>query len=168
MLFSAPRGNKFLHSIAFQTEIEFLIGISGFKLNDKKRIAANHTISLNGYVISANPSNDCYGHIKVSNKKTSKIEKALYELKNESTPIDIMKKIFGFKISVRYFKFLPPESDFVEQYCRDQLFNKLVGYRAYLISLIKYSEKNGGFEEYKIKKYTCIIASINKYIQQSN
>jgi RNA-directed DNA polymerase len=166
MLFSSNKGNKFLHSISFQKEIAILVGVDGFKLNNRKRIAANHTISLNGYVVSASHSSGTKGYIKVSNKKTGLIEELLYEIKKNTSHKKIMMKLYGFKISSKFFKFVPPEKSYLDKYCKDQIFNKLVGYRAYLISLNKYAMGKGCMEEFKVNKYSTLIKLLDKQISK--
>jgi len=164
MLFSSGKLSKFIHSDLFYSEIKYLLSLDGFKLNKLKTIKSTHTISLNGYIIENSKNRENPASIRISNKKTYKIEKLLYELKKGKTNTEIMTKLFGFTISPKYFLYFPPKPEFVEKYCKDQLLNKMLGYRSYLISILKFDQKYHCVNDTAIDKYKKIIKLLNKRI----
>jgi RNA-directed DNA polymerase len=171
LLFSATKQSKFVHSDSFEREIEFLLSINKFKLNQKKTLKACHTISLNGYVIE-NPSiPGVAGHIRISNKKTKIIDKLNQRLTKEKSAKSInmnaekiMQQIFNFKATKHEFR--EPTPGFIQQYCRDQLFNKATGYRAYLISLLQFQNQYQCIDTKAINKYSQQITNLNKHISK--
>ncbi len=163
MLFSSNSLSTYLHSDHFFNEIKYLLSMDGFKLNDNKTLKSTHSISLNGYLIESNKELGEPGNIRISNKKTIKIEKILYELKKGKSKQEVMTKFFGFTISPDNFKYFPPKQSFIERYCHDQLLNKLLGFRSYLISIIRFNEKFDCVNNQAIKKYTNIISELNEY-----
>ena len=83
-----------------------------------------------------------------------------------SIPNDILKKLFpnDIKKLPRSYK---SNAVFYNKYCRDQVFNKVVGYRSYLISLIKYSQDhNNCVEKIYINKYIKIIERLNEIVNK--
>jgi RNA-directed DNA polymerase len=166
MLFSSSKVSKFVHSETFYSEIKYLVGVDKFKLNERKTIKSSHTISLNGYIVEANEVGDKAGTIRISNKKTKIIEQLIYELKNEKTQQEIMTKLFDFRVSSKYFRFMPPKPEFIEKYCKDQLFGKIVGYRSYLISVIQFDKKFSCVDKKALEKYSTLIDKLNKYIDK--
>jgi len=161
------RKNSFLHSSTFFNEIKFLVKLDGFKINDKKTIRSRHTISLKGYTVEGTNFSDKKGSIRISNKKTYIIEKMIFEIKKGTSHTCIMKKLFNFKMSQKHFKYLPPKTEFADKYCKDQLLNKLLGYRSYLISMIKFNSSFNCFNQASINKYTALIKSMNDIIESS-
>jgi len=164
MLFSSGKLSEFIHSDSFYSEIKYLISLDGFKLNKVKTIKSTHTISLNGYIIENSKNKEDPASIRVSNKKTYKIEKLIHEIKAGKTNVEIMTKLYGFSISRKYFLYLPPKPKFVEQYCKDQLLNKMLGYRSYLISILNFNNKFKCVNTLAIDKYSKIIDVLNKKI----
>ena len=141
MLFSSNKLTKYVHSERFHAEIKYLLGLDDFKLNDKKTIRSSHTISLNGYIVESCNEEGKLGNVRISNKKTKIIEKLLNEVKLNKTSQEIMTKLFDFSVSSKHFNFMPPKPEFVEKYCKDQLLNKMIGYRSYLISIFRFEQK---------------------------
>ena len=161
MLFSSEKEN-IIHSNEFIKKISIYIYQLSMKLNTKKTIKAQKIISLNGYIIDSKT-----GTIRISNKKTIIINKLINMLIiKKATASDILKKLFPYDI-----KKLPNSykrnNAFYDKYCTDQIFNKVVGYRSYLISLIKYSkEHNNCVEKVYIEKYTKIIERLNQIVEK--
>lgn len=144
MLFSSSRSN-YIHSDQFQKEISIFISTLSLHLKNRKRVAAQNTISLNGYVIqnskpkkktAFNPSPRIpIGNIRLSNKKLKVIKKLVHYLKVRKSPAFIMENLFFLNRD----KFLSKYNNdvlFYDNYASDQLQNKLKGYRSYLIALI--------------------------------
>jgi RNA-directed DNA polymerase len=155
---------EFVHSKRFLNELSILVNIGNFKLNEKKTIKAINTISLNGYTIEGSNYSDTQGTIRISNKKTYIIGKLLHELKQGKSEETIMKKLFGFKVSDKYFRYIPAKPEFIDNYCKDQIYNKLAGYRSYLISVLKYNGKYGCIDQKPIMKYEKLISEIENFI----
>ena len=161
MLFSSKKEN-IIHSSEFIKKISIYIFQLSLKLNTNKTIKAKKLLSLNGYIIDSKTET-----IRISNKKLIVINKLINMLMiKKATTSDILKKLFSNDI-----KKLPDNyknnSSFYQKYCKDQVFNKVVGYRSYLISLIKYSqEHNNCVEKTYINKYTKIIEQLNEIVNK--
>lgn len=164
MLFSSPKASRFVHSDTFYSEIRYLLMLDGFKLNERKTIKSNHTISLNGYIVESNENEEELSSIRISVKKTKKIEKLLHEIKLERSHQEILNKLYGFTVSSKFFSHYPPKQAFIEQYCRDQVLNKIQGYRSYLISVLNFDQKYDCVNVKAIEKYKKLIESLNKKI----
>lgn len=154
----------FIHSDRFIDEISFLVKIDGFKINTRKTIKSMHTISINGYTIEGTNYSDLQGTIRISNKKTYIIEKLIYEIKKGTSHQDIMHKLFDFKVSNEFFNYLPVKKEHVERYCKDQIDNKIVGYRSYLISILKYNSEHQCIDDNSIFKYERLINNLETLI----
>lgn len=161
MLLSSPKDSKFIHSDSFMKEIQFLLSLDGFEINKKKTIIAQHTISINGYIIENSI-------LRISNKKTRIIEKLVHQLEKGKSEQQILEKLFGFKVSPKFFLFYPPDDDFLVKYCSDQLLNKIAGYRSFLISIIKYNDKFICVNDSAIVKYEKLVDALNKHLNRLN
>lgn len=166
MLFSSSKTSNFIHSDSFYNEIKFLLSIDGFKINKRKTIKAEHTISLNGYIIDRENSKTKTAFIRVSNKKTKLIQKLIYLLEKGVSEEIILGKLFAFRRSSKYFRYLPAQEIYVEKYCKDQLINKIAGYRAFLISILKFHKKYQCVDRLAIEKYSCLVDSLNLYLMK--
>lgn len=164
MLFSSSGSFKFIHSDSFYNEIKYLLSIDGFKVNKRKTIKREHTISLNGYVLSKDNRSHKVASIRISNKKTNIITKLLYMLGNDKSSEEILIKLFDFKVSPKYFNYIPPSTEYLKKYCDDQLLNKITGYRSYLISIIRFNGKYQCVNNSAVNKYIHLVESLNKYI----
>lgn len=135
MLFSSSK-NLISKTVFFEKIKSFLSQLS-LNLNEKKTITTQSHISLNGYVIDGDSN-----FIRLSNSKLSKVNKLTHQIMTKKlTVIQVAKNLYGYDISSFDFKYgVSPV--FFEQYCKDQIFNKLTGNRSYLISLIKYDDKH--------------------------
>ncbi len=165
MLFSSEE-SLFVHSESFYKEISILVGQLGFKLNSKKTLKKTKSISINGYVIQNLSSSGALRYednvsaknprgIWVSKKKTKVIEKVIFLLQKKGlSPAEVMIKVFNFRIRSR-FSIEPIKRGLIDRYAKDQLFNKLSGYRSFLISIVKFN-----------KDYNCIsVIAEFKYLQ---
>jgi RNA-directed DNA polymerase len=161
-IFGSKKDTNFIHSKRFIDEIAFLVSANGFKLNSQKTISTTHTISLNGYTIEGSNFSDTIGSIRISNKKTAVIARLLQKLEVNKSTIDIMKDLYGFKVSTKAFKYVPVKTKHVERYCDDQVYNKLGGYRSYLISLLKYNDRHQCINVGAIEKYNGLLKKIEK------
>ncbi len=168
MLFSAKKITKYLHSESFINEIKYLLSIDGFKINKRKTVRSEHTISLNGYILNSDGTTDHVANVRISNKKTKLIEKLLYMHGKGEDSVTIMSKLFGLRMTPKYFMYRPPKRDYLEKYCKDQLFNKITGYRSYLISVIRFNDKYQCVDEKALSKYKRLIESLNNYILKSS
>lgn len=164
MLFSAPKNITFINSDRFNDEISYLLSTSGFKINSKKTIKKTHTLSLNGYVIENNGVIGNSSKIRISNKKTVIISKLIDKLKNKEDKGVILKKLFNISINDNKLRYDKNKNGFKEVYLKSQMLNILTGYRAYLVSIIKYNNKHDCIDEKYINKYALLINDIDKFI----
>jgi RNA-directed DNA polymerase len=65
-------------------------------------------------------------------------------------------------VSTKAFKYVPVKTKHVERYCDDQVYNKLGGYRSYLISLLKYNYRHQCNNVGAIEKYNGLLKKIEK------
>lgn len=160
MLFSSPKNrNKYITLDTFIEDIQKIISQLDLRLNNKKTIKRNHTISLNGYIISN-------GEIRLSNKKTDIIKKLIHNYNTGMNHKDILNKLFNYELPTQCnFK----NSDKAKLY-KDQLLNKLTGYRSFLISIIKFDKKHNIFnnENNTNKKYSKLISEMESIIDDLN
>jgi len=166
MVFSSSSLSKFIHSESFYNEIKYLISIDGFKINKRKTIRSEHTISLNGYIINSKGVSSKSADIRISNKKTEIIRKLIHKLDKGVSDEEILTTLFDFKYTSKYFKYLPATPEYVEIYCMDQLNNKITGYRSFLISIIKFHDKYNCVDSLSILKYKKYIDILNAYIRK--
>jgi len=158
MLFSSVKNNNYIHSDDFVKEIRVIIGQMKFKLNKHKMLKAKHTLSLNGYTIDSSNK-----ELRLSNKKTSIIKKLIYKINEEKkAPDEILKKLFQYKIEWKF----KPDIYIYEKYNIEQLLNKVVGYRSYLLSIVKFNKKYQCTEIKTIDKYMVIINDLEEIIEQ--
>lgn len=170
LLFSSGINSSFLHSDLFEREISVLLSLLGLKLNNKKTLRKTHTISLNGYIIQNSSKLPFFiyksGFIHVSNKKTEIIEKIIHKINVEKkSHLIIMKKLYGFhmksKFSENTIKFKT-----LERYASNQLFNKIVGYRSFLISILHFENKFNCISLEALKKYRHYIDNLNQILDR--
>jgi len=64
------------------------------------------------------------------------------------------------------FPFSPPTAEFLNKYYRDQLVNKMTGYRSYLIGLIHFNDQHQCVNIEAISKYSYMIDSLNNHIDK--
>ncbi|EJD6473784.1 reverse transcriptase [Providencia rettgeri] len=162
MLFSSLGKDKLLGSEYFDKEISYIVNMAGLSLNTHKKIFKNSIISLNGYVIENKDGSGERGRLRLSNRKTYLIRKALDKYKKGESKENICKKVF--LIRTPSIKYKSNASLFVSNYFKSQFNNKLSGYRSYLISLIKFNDKFNCFEDDEIIKYSNIIEDISKVL----
>ncbi|GAA6186453.1 reverse transcriptase family protein [Aliiglaciecola sp. NS0011-25] len=161
MLFSSEFNDKYLESQRFIEVISEIISIDGFKLNRKKTIFKKHLLSINGHVIEGARSDFKSGDVRLSASKLKLLEKLFYEIKNNTSNDNILKKVFG--IDVRNVQFPLPKTQkaFMDKYCQDQLVNKVAGYRSYLISFLKFLERSGIKNTASEAKYRQMLANLD-------
>lgn len=164
MLFSSTADSKFIHSEHFIREVSYILSLGGFKLNGDKTIKEKNMISINGYVIESNGKEKNSGHIRLSNKKTAMICKLIDKLDKNVAHKDILKKITGLKENHIKVSFDKGRNEFLAQYYKSQIINLLAGYRAYLISIIKFNKLYGCVEDKYLDKYQNIIDDIQKHL----
>ena len=164
-LFQQKEKINFLHSDRFLDQISFIVNIDGFKINNKKTVRSKKHLGLNGYLISGSNYPYVDGKIRISNKKTKKISKLIHECNTDKSDIEIFKVAFDidpFKIKFRR----RPKVEFLINYCYAQINNKLVGYRSYLISLLKYDIKYSCLEDNFILKLKILIEESDNVIKK--
>ncbi|MGO2130180.1 MAG: reverse transcriptase family protein [Pseudoalteromonas prydzensis] len=164
LLFSSPKNSNTIQSVFFQNEVSFLLSSGGFKINNSKILSAKKLISIKGYTIDGSEDEKRLGTIRVSNKKLKIIEKLLHEKNKGTDNVLIMKKVFKKNVQTMKFKFNPKRA-FLEKYCADQITNKALGYRSFLISLIKFHNNYECIDEDSIKKYSSLIKKLEKLTQ---
>ena len=154
MLFSSSKDLNFIHSESFINEIRVIIAQLNFELNAYKTIMSKHTLSLNGYTIEYEKS-----ELRLSNKKISIIKKMVHMINKEKKSENfILKKLFQYKVK---WKFRPLDRETYEKYHLEQLLNKVLGYRSYLLSIVQFNKKYHCTLEETIEKYSKIIDELN-------
>jgi len=171
MLFSSGSGSEFIFSDSFMKEVAILLGLKGLHLNTKKTVKRKHTISLNGYTISNNNAlgmkNTPAFEFRISNKKLYILKKFIHlSMMENINSRKIMEKLFSFNLKNQKFLY-PPKDKFIESYCHTLLVNKIIGYRSYLISIIKYSTKNNVCNDSMIEKYTKLLNALDAYLDKN-
>lgn len=168
MLFSAQLNQKMVHSEAFLREIAVLLNSKKFKINQKKTIKTNHTISLNGYTIQGRyilrGQEMFHPEIRLSNKKTNIIKKALYAIKQRKSFDYILKKVFC--LNIRSLLNFPYKDRYAEDYAKNQVVNKLLGYRTFILSIVVYHKKKQILTEKTLEKYTKLVHEIESCLRQ--
>lgn len=168
MLFSSNKNNRYIHSDGFINEISILVAQMNFKLNQHKTLKATHTMSLNGYTIQySNIDKDILGgrdekvinEFRLSNKKINIIKKMIHMIEVEQqTPQYVLKKLFNYQLSDN----VPREKR--EEYYKDQLKNKLTGYRSYLLSFVMFDKKYECMQRVTIERYIKLINKLGRNI----
>ncbi|MCW9739199.1 MULTISPECIES: reverse transcriptase family protein [Proteus] len=165
MLFSSSGKDKILGSEYFDKEISSIVSIAGLSLNTRKKIFKKSIISLNGYVIENKNGGGERGNLRISNQKTYLIRKALDKYKKGYSKEYICKKVFSVKPPV--IKYRNNATLFKKEFYNSQFSNKFAGYRSYLISLIKFNNKFGCFQDKEITKYSVLIEEISQVLLKS-
>ncbi|MEI8639905.1 reverse transcriptase domain-containing protein [Vibrio coralliilyticus] len=157
MLFSS--NNEIVGQRIFINKIRSLVSQISLKINERKTITTSDHISLNGYVIDG-----ASGTIRLSNKKLNKINKITHQLLvRDRSPAVVAKKLYGYSISKYDFKF-GYSQEFFEQYCKDQLHNKIAGNRSYLISVLKFNEQHDCICPEYVVKSKIMLDRLNKIL----
>lgn len=145
----------YIHSENFISQISFILNLEGFKLNKPKTIISERSISINGYIINGSDHPYEKGYFRISEKKTKIISKIIFECNKNTSNIEKYKSIFGRDPLKFRFKY-KPKIEYIENYCKLSIDNKIGGYYSYLASLIKYNNIHNcldtKFKE-KCKKY---------------
>lgn len=169
-VFDIVRGERkkfevpFVHSKRFYDEISFLVNVDGYKINRRKIVKAINTMSLNGYTISGSNHSDLKGTIRISNLKTKIIDKLLYEMSLNNDDVTVFKKCFSNELPLPKYK--SKAIDFISSYCTNQINNKLVGYRSYIYSLIKYDKEKDCLSYESKKKYLNFLNELDCLINK--
>ncbi|MCJ8327509.1 MAG: reverse transcriptase family protein [Campylobacterales bacterium] len=173
MLFSSNEKLVYVHSENFINEIRIILHQMKFILNKHKTIKSKHTLSLNGYTIQ----NSAYKknllpikklkynifELRLSNKKTYIIEKMIHKINVEKlSSYEILKKLFKYEI---YLKYGYKNPELIKEYNDTQLMHRVLGYRSYLISIIKFNEKYKCTQSETINKYLKIINKLDDIIE---
>lgn len=149
----------FIHTERFCDSIRKILAVDGYKINKTKTIQAKNILSLNGYTIIGSNYSDVRGEIRVSNKKTKKIEKLLHELKKKISDQAVYLKCYSNQIPVP--KYSSKKEIFLNAFYKNQIDNKLSGYRAYLISMIKFDGEYDCFDSHALQKYKNLIFQLD-------
>ncbi|WP_299569726.1 reverse transcriptase domain-containing protein [uncultured Shewanella sp.] len=176
LLFSSDKNERFIFSDQFSREIGLLLSLLGLKINKKKTIKKSHTISLNGFVIQSkqgknysNPFKENniseYKGIRVSNKKTKKIYKAISLLSNEHSYIDVLKIAFEVNME-KSLDFNNMNSRLLENYAKSQVINRLAGYRSFILSLLIYNNRFECLPNIVVEKYNSLVKNIEVTIKK--
>lgn len=157
MLFSTDKNNIHIAQDIFTKNIQKILLQYDLKLNRNKTLRAKHTLSLNGYTI-----ND--SEIRLSNKKTAVINKMIHFYNSKMEAKEILRRLFKYQLPSRCNVLKSLEK---KRLYDDQLLNKLSGYRSFLISIIKFNNKNNSFNNTLTteSKYQKIIAKIEEIME---
>ncbi|MCD9540600.1 RNA-directed DNA polymerase [Photobacterium carnosum] len=157
MLFSSNK--ELVSQVEFINKIQSLVSQLSLRINERKTITTSGHISLNGYVIDGSS-----GTIRLSNKKLSRINKITHQLLVRSkSPSSVAKKLYGYSISQYNFKY-SYSKEFFEQFCKDQLHNKIAGNRAYLISVLKFNDRYECICPDYLKKSKVMLDRLNEIL----
>ncbi len=174
MLFSSDKKSAYIHSDSFIKEISIVVASMNFKLNKHKTLKSKHTVSLNGYTIQyskfkTNGDESIINEFRISNKKIDIIKKLIH-MKNieKKSSKSVMNSLFNFKFNLSRFKHPVSDENILEKYYDDQIFNKYIGYRSYLLSIINFDNKYNCSHEDTIGKYKKIVSSLNNLIERHN
>ncbi|MBF8448537.1 MULTISPECIES: reverse transcriptase family protein [Aeromonas] len=161
-----PRVKKkkpFLHSHRFIEQISFIVNLGGFKLNAKKTKMGEGNFTINGYTISGTNYSYKSGAIRVSNKKTKIISKLLHECNTKDDDGSILNAVFNYRVAKIKLPY-KPSMKFLKVYYTSQLNNKLIGYKSYLISLLKFNEHYRCMDPAFITKCEKLVSGLNEMI----
>lgn len=162
MLFSASISNNYIESGRFTGFVSELLLSHGFELNKRKSIFKKHTMSLNGYVIEGARSDLPLGDIRLSHKKLKVLDKLIYELEKGKSNAEILRSVFSLEIDKVSFPLPNTEKEFKDTYCKDQLLNKIGGYRSYLVSFVKFLSANNILSSEPLERYTGLLTKLEK------
>jgi len=158
MLFSSSKKRTYIHTDDFIKAIRIILSTINFKLNEHKTLKAKHTLSLNGYTIQYSDIST----MKLKNKIIIHNESELHELMLSHKKTDIVKKLFQYKINLKFI----PSKTLKNKYNHEQLLNKILGYRSYLISIIQFNKLYYCTQDKTIDKYIKIINDLEKIATQ--
>lgn len=156
--------SPFVHSKRFFDEISYLVKLDGFKINKRKIKKSVHTISLNGYTITGTNYPDIKGEIRISNLKTKIINKLIHELNHQTDDVIVFNKCFKKETPIP--KYNKGSDNFISEFCKNQINNKLVGYNSYIISIIKYDKEKNCLSRASRDKYASLVKELNKLISK--
>lgn len=156
--------NNFLHSKRFIDQISFILNIDEFKINKKKTISSKKYLSLNGYTIEGTNYPYISGKIRISNKKTKIIDKIIHECNLNKSDMDIYKALFKIDPYKIKFKYKPKEK-FISTFCESQINNVIIGYRSYLISILKYNDKYNCIDQLFLTKCNSLLVKLNNLVE---
>lgn len=163
MFFSSPKTHLFLHTEKFLLEVSYILSLGGFSINKSKTIKDKKMVSINGYVIDSTIDGE-QGHIRISEKKTKKIYKLVHMMEKNIPPKIILHRIFKIRDSDIKYNYSKGKDKFKEEFHKSQISNRITGYRAYLISLIKYNNKYQCIKNENISEYQELIKKLEKII----
>ncbi len=161
MLFSSLKSRTYIHTNDFTKEIRIILSTMDFKLNEHKTLKAKHTLSLNGYTIQFTSAKSIkqINELRLSNKKTNIIKKMIHMIIVETKEAEtILKKLFQYKMKLKFH----PNKTVKDKYNNEQLLNKILGYRSYLISIIQFNKQYKCTQDKTIDKYIKIIKDLEK------
>lgn len=172
LLFSSDKSNRFIHSETFEKEIRILLSQLDLKLNKKKTMKKENTISLNGYVIEYSSRNSALPipiangkrSIRISNKKLKVIKKLLHLwFKEKDSSLQIMSKLYNYRLKSKFSDDpIPPH--LVQKYATHQFTNKVAGYRSYLISILNFDKRYHCVDVASKTKYRELIIQLNRIL----
>ncbi|KAF7770116.1 hypothetical protein PCIT_a3080 [Pseudoalteromonas citrea] len=159
-LFSSA-SNSIIHSNWFESQISYIISKLDMRLNNGKRITTSGAISLNGYVISGEENNK---KLSFSNLRLKTLKKLIHFKKiRKLSDKMIAKKLFQDNLKNLNLKY-SDEKSFIDKFCRDQVINKLRGYRSYLISLLNYDNLYSCVDSAHRRHICILIEDLNSII----
>jgi RNA-directed DNA polymerase len=166
LLFSSESNDKYLSSQTFINTIAKILASKELKLNNKKTTFKKHLLSINGHVIEGARGDLNSGDVRLSNGKLKLLEKLLHELSKNTSYEYILKKVFSIDVQEIQFPAANTKQAFLDKYCRDQLINKIAGYRSYLISYLKFLASSGINNSVSKTRYVILIGKLEKAINK--
>lgn len=130
LLFSSEIKSK-IHGDFFIGKIAKILSSKSFNLNHKKTIKADKELCINGYVVGKN--------IRISRKKMQTISRVLFFLNSVN-----IKKNLNFLDELNHKLKNEMKDNRIYFLNKIQLINYLSGNRAYLISILRYSDEYFG------------------------
>lgn len=163
MLFSSAKNMHYLHSKNFINDIKLILSQLNLILNERKTLKAKHTISLNGYTIqySSYENDKTTLEIRLSQKKLFSIKKIIHMMHYNEKSSTILNKVFKYHLKKK--EFLSNEK--IKKFYDDQLFNKLIGYRSYLLSFVIFNNKYNCTSSETIQKLLTLVKTLDELIE---
>lgn len=152
----------YIHSERFFDQLSYILSVDGYKINKNKTLTSVNTMSLNGYTISGSNFSDVKGTIRISNKKIKPISKFIYELNNNKNDVEVFKKCFSKETPIAMYS--NGFELFLKEFCKTQINNKIVGYRSYLISILKFDNVYNCVDINSKDKYRGIVKELDLLI----
>ena len=97
-------------------------------------------------------------------RKQKKIYKLIYMMEKGVPHKVIMNRVFRVQDRDIVYNFKKGKEEFKKKFYKTQTRNRLTGYRAYIISILKFNDKYQCIEAKYVSEYQTIVESLEKQI----